>query len=507
MSSACRSPKPWRCSPATAFPSTPASAPAWRPAMRRMREAGMQRLLISCWPGECRAALLDAAGRLNRLLVHRDHHPASGAVHLARTRATAPDASGAFLDLGGGITGFLKRRARSRLPAEGAMERVQIQSFDPAEPGKAVRVARHILLEGRYLDLDPERRGVMFERIDDEGMPPLSSQRRQGLEAALSSIGERIGVRLKRAAAAVDEDVAAAEAARLDGHWRMVEAAMRSSSRQARRILAGPDGLMRAVLMLEGATPDEIRIEHPAVMAGAIRSFFARYPDLADRLAAHRESTPLFEAFGVEDRIATLIDGDWPIEGGGALHLERARLGWVIDVDAVARTARGDRQGLLAGLSTRAAQTAADLVRMLDLGGLIVIDFPTLSEPKARRKLAEHLAQALADDPLRPDCAGLNRHGIASIARTRRGVATASLLGLPGVPSFLHEEAHLFEDLRRLAGKARHVRTGEPLELAVGPSARRRLTDGGLLDRWAEALGVGIRLVGSRDGGIQGEAS
>lgn len=460
----------------------------------------MQRLLISCWPGECRAALLDAAGRLDRLLVHRDHHPASGAVHLARVRGVAPDASGAFHDLGNGTTGFLKRRARSRLPAEGTMERVQIRSFDPAEPGKALRVERRILLEGRYLDLDPERRGVIFERLDDEGAHALSSRRRQGLEAALSSIGQRIGVRLKRVAAAVDEDAAAAEAARLDGHWRMVEAAMRSSSRQPRRILAGPDGLMRAILMLEDATPDEIRIEHPAAMAGTISSFFARYPDLADRLAAHRESTPLFEAFGVEDQIATLIDGDWPIEGGGALHLERSRLGWVIDVDAAARAARGDRQGLLTGLSACAVKAIADLIRLLDLGGLIVIDFPTLTEPKARRRLADQLAETLADDPLRPDCAGLNRHGIASIARARRGVAVASLLGLPGVPSFLREEALLFEDLRRLAGKARHEKTGEPLELAVGPQARRRLVDGGLLDRWSEALGVGIRLAGSRDG-------
>ncbi len=420
-------------------------------------------------------------------------------MHLGRVRATAPDMSGVFLDLGDGITGFLKRRARSTLPTEGAMERVQMCAFDPAEPDKAVRVERRIRLEGHYLELDPDRRDVAFDALESESGQLLSDRRRVGLAQALSSIGKRVGVRLKRAAAQVDEDVVAAEAAQLDGRWRMVEAAMRSPSRQPRRILAGPGGLMRVILLLADDVPDEIRVEHPAAMAGEIATFFGRYPELARRLEKHREPTPLFEAFGVEERLDDLARGHWPIDGGGALHLERARLGWVIDVDAAGRAARGDRQGLLVDLSAGAARAVADLVRLLDLGGLVLVDFPSLAEPKARRSLAGHLSQALGDDPLAPDCAGVNRHGVASIARVRRGVAVASLLGLPGTPPHLREEARLFATLRRLAREVRHARAGEPLRLETGPYGRRLLDDGGLLARWSGVLGTGIRLVGKRE--------
>ncbi len=465
----------------------------------------MRRLLISCWPGEVRAALVDGTGGLRRLLVHRDHHPASGAVHLARVRAVAPDASGAFLDLGDGTTGFLKRRGRTRLPAEGAMERVQLRAFDPAESDKAVRVERRLLFEGRYLDLDPDRRGVLFDALEEGGARALSSARRAGLSQALSSIGERIGVRLKPPAAVVDEDVVAAEAARLDGHWRMVEAAMGSPSRRPRRLLDGPDGLMRAILLLEDATPDEIRIEHPNVMAGEVARFFARHPELARRLERHREALPLFEAFGVEERIDMLAAGRWSVEGGGMLHLERTRAGWVIDVDARARPARGDRRHLLADLGARAGESVAVLVRLLDLGGLVLVDFPVSAEAAMRRELSEGLARALAGDPLKPDCAGVNRHGIASIARARRGVAVASLLAPPGTSAHLREEARLFAALRRLAREARHARAGAPADLAVGAHARRLLAAGDLLARWSRALGVEIRPVGPERRETSGE--
>ncbi|MEX1147193.1 MAG: ribonuclease E/G [Sphingomonadales bacterium] len=90
--------------------------------------------------GEIRTAVVDG-GTLIELHYYRiDDRVQDGDVFLARVTRTAPGVDGVFLDLGGGIDGFLPRRGKAPDPGEGSLIPIQVREGPRA--GKAARVSR-----------------------------------------------------------------------------------------------------------------------------------------------------------------------------------------------------------------------------------------------------------------------------------------------------------------------------------------------------------------------------
>ncbi len=117
------------------------------------------------------------------------------------------------------------------------------------------------------------------------------------------------------------------------------------------------------------------------------------------------------ESFEVETWCDRAMSGTIPFDGG-SLSLERTRAGLVIDVDG-----SGDRHAL----NIAAAMKIAAVLRLFQIGGMVMVDFVTPDNRALRLELDAALDAALRKDPRPFERTAINGFGLVQIVRAKRG--------------------------------------------------------------------------------------
>lgn len=165
---------------------------------------------------------------------------------------------------------------------------------------------------------------------------------------------------------------------------------------------------------------------------GPLLDLAARYPDAPVRvddaaLVATLRSvlgarlTVVGAAFDPElaARIDALADPVVELPGGARLSIHPTPALVAIDVDAGAATAaRGGKAAAQLALNLAVLPALAAEIRLRNLSGAILVDLAGMPARK-RESLGPALAEALAEDPLRPRLLGFTRLGLAEIVRPR----------------------------------------------------------------------------------------
>src|SRR5262245_792161 len=150
-------------------------------------------------------------------------------------------------------------------------------------------------------------------------------------------------------------------------------------------------------------------------------SFFTRTaPELVDRVELYQESTPLFEAYGIEDVIRGLVSRRVDLPSGGYLLIDYAEALTVIDVNSGSFVGRG-KQARLEDTITRtnleAAEAVVNELRLRDIGGIIVIDFIDMARAKNREAVLKTLRKALDEDRTKTFTAEISQLGLVEKTR------------------------------------------------------------------------------------------
>lgn len=186
--------------------------------------------------------------------------------------------------------------------------------------------------------------------------------------------------------------------------------------------------VVRAAVVERGrAKAARVELVGPAAGGGGVASRVARGPGLEARLRARGLVVERVGGPGVD----ALEDAGWSevLEAaragvvafaGGALRFERTAAFEAVDVD-----------GHLAppALAVAAARAVADAVRLFDLGGSIVVDFPTVADRAVRAAVGDVLDAAL---PPPFERTAMNGFGLVQIVRPRaRPSLRDRVLGAP----------------------------------------------------------------------------
>jgi Ribonuclease G/E len=241
----------------------------------------------------------------------------------------------------------------------------------------------------------------------------------------------------------------------------------------------GPDPALRLAALFRGA---------PVVVDGAAEAARLRGALGAGRVALERGG-----AFNdaLEAEFEALLGPEAPLPGGGRLLVHPTPALTAIDVDAGAGAA-GDAAAP-ARLNEAAVAEAARQIRLRELAGAILLDLAGLS-PRRRAALAEPLAAALAEDPLRPRLLGLTRLGLFEIQRRRVHPPLHEVAGLPPSP-LTHGLAALRRAMREAA-----ARPGRPLALRAAPAVIAAIAAlPGALEEYAAGAGSALATLPDRD--------
>jgi ribonuclease G len=188
---------------------------------------------------------------------------------------------------------------------------------------------------------------------------------------------------------------------------------------------------------------------------------------------------------GVDDLLDRAVSGLFPF-AGGQLSLERTRAALVIDVDGT---------GVPLDLNRQAAAEIARLLRLFQVGGMVLVDFAGLANRSQRLELDAALATALKADPRATECTAINGFGLVQIVRPRTGPSVIDQL----CGTRRNQTSTDTDALRLLADAARSQGAG-PRTITATPAVIARLKD------WPEAMAEAQRAAGALIGMVSDPA-
>ena len=237
------------------------------------------------------------------------------------------------------------------------------------------------------------------------------------------------------------------------------------------RLEAAPPPIVELLRALIDSRPDRIVIDDRAGFAAARAYLQRKHADLAARLMLYTESMPLFEDAGLATAIDDLVAPRLMLSGGGAVFIEMAHAGTIIDVDS------GRASALSANVE--AARKVAKQIRLRNIGGPIVIDFIGTTKKSEQDEVLATLRSALGSDPEKPEVLGWTRLGHIELVRRRRGAPLAEILFEQTSDGSWRKTALTLalEALRTAAREAR-AQPGRALALAVHPEIAAALDSG-----------------------------
>jgi ribonuclease G len=400
-----------------------------------------KQLLVTVDRGETRVAILEAKDarkqadwRIAELYVERrGSRSIVGNIYKGKVDNVLPGLEAAFVDIGLEKNGFLHaddivfpgvevarrgRSGRQRGKRIGELlkpgQEILVQAVKDPLKTKGPRLSMQLSIAGRYLVYVPQGEGVgVSRRLDDK--------ERDRLRKAVGKVDLGKGGAIVRTAAqgAKREDFereikylhklhdVLQKRAKETPAPAMVFQEADLSVRVARDIFSGE---------FERAIVDDPKQHH------RLESFFNRTaPELLERLEFYESrNEPLFEKYGVEEAIQSVLRRRVDLPSGGYLMIDYAEAMTVIDINSGSFTGRGKGAKLEDTITRTNLEAAEEVVRQLrlrDIGGIIVIDFIDMSRARNRDTVLKTLRKSLDEDRTKTYVVEISPLGLVEMTR------------------------------------------------------------------------------------------
>jgi ribonuclease G len=343
--------------------------------------------LVESDPAGLRAALVEDR-RLEAIEIDRAARPTRvGSVTAARVVRTV-HGLGTIVKLADGTELLLDRGG----PAPKAGEEITVQLAHAPRGDKLGTATRAIAFTGRGVVHLPHDSGLKFSRRLE-----IDETRRGMLEPLVA--GKPGAWIFRRGAGHIDEADFAAEIATLAAEGQGAE-------------IAAPDAFWRLATDWAAEPPERILVAGLAARRTAERWCRAFAPGLEARIDPVEAG--LFDLYDLDEAILELAEPRVTLPGGASLVIEPTEALTVIDVNA------GPAANALSVNLAAAAEIGRQL-RLRHIGGIVVIDFISVTQPRDRERITEALKSAVANDPSQTYILPMSALGLVEMTREHRG--------------------------------------------------------------------------------------
>ncbi|MEW5879824.1 MAG: Rne/Rng family ribonuclease, partial [Pseudomonadota bacterium] len=412
----------------------------------------MKRMLFNATHAEeLRVAIVDGQKLIDLDIETAGREQRKSNIYKGVVTRVEPSLEACFVDYGEERHGFLPFKEISRsyfkpgvdvgrakineAISEGQELIVQVEKEERGTKGAALTT--FISLAGRYLVLMPNnpRGGGVSRRIEGED--------RQELREAIEQLQLPPGMSVIARTAGIGRSV---EELQWDLNyllqlWRAIEEAATPQYRDAagnlttspttdgqknKRLNPAPFLIFEESSLVIRAIRDyfhpeigEILIDTDEVYEQA-RQFMAHVmPDMVNRVKRYKDDVPLFSRFQIEHQIETAHSRTVPLPSGGSIVIDHTEALVSIDVNSARATKGADIEETALKTNLEAADEVARQLRLRDLGGLIVIDFIDMEDPRNQRAVEARLKEALHYDRARVQMGKISRFGLMELSRQR----------------------------------------------------------------------------------------
>jgi ribonuclease G len=473
-------------------------------ASRRRREpqrraplpAAKRELLVSVDVGERRVAILEDGQVAEVYLERPERRSIAGNIYLGRVDNVLPGMEAAFVEIGLEKNGFLyvdeivrpeleKGHGRKIQDLVSRGQTILVQAVKDPMKTKGARLTTQISLPGRFVVLVPQGEGLgVSRRLDDD--------ERNRLKDILKRLDVKEGGVIVRTAAegASEEDIER-DLVFLQRLWRSIQAKAKEA-KPPELVYQEAELPLRVVRDLFTGDFEKAYVDDERTYRRVVGYLKKTSPHMVERVVRYKEKTPLMESFGVEDEIKSTIGRRVDLPSGGYLIFDYAEAFTVIDVNTGrfvggrGKNSGGRLEDTITKNNLEAVKEVVRQLRLRDIGGIIVIDFIDMANPRNRATVEEALRTELERDRTKTYVVEISPLGLVEMTRQNvtdgpREVMTRKCPTCGG-DGIVYSEASAAIDverrLRALAAGSRaqafRVELADPIASAlVGPGARR----------------------------------
>ncbi|HGO7596756.1 TPA: Rne/Rng family ribonuclease [Neisseria meningitidis] len=388
----------------------------------------MKRMLFNATQAEeLRVAIVDGQNLLDLDIETLGKEQRKGNIYKGIITRIEPSLEACFVDYGTDRHGFLPFKEVSRSyfqDYEGGRARIQdvlkegmevIVQVEKDERGnKGAALTTFISLAGRYLVLMPNnpRGGGVSRRIEGE--------ERQELKAAMAELDIPNGMSIIARTAGIGRSAEELEwdLNYLKQLWQAIEEAGKAHH-DPYLLFMESSLLIRAIRDYFRPDIGEILVDNQEVYDQVAEFMSYVMPGNIGRLKLYEDHTPLFSRFQIEHQIESAFSRSVSLPSGGAIVIDHTEALVSIDVNSARATRGADIEDTAFKTNMEAAEEVARQMRLRDLGGLVVIDFIDMENPKHQRDVENVLRDALKKDRARVQMGKLSRFGLLELSRQR----------------------------------------------------------------------------------------
>jgi ribonuclease G len=385
-------------------------------------------LLVSVDIGEQRVAVLENDRVAEVYLERPEKRSIAGNIYKGVVDNVLPGMEAAFVEIGLEKNGFLyvdeivgpelegRRHGRKIQDLLSRGEQLLVQAVKDPMKTKGARLTTEISLPGRFVVFVPSGEGLgVSRRLEDD--------ERSRLRDILKAIAPKEGGLIVRTAA---EGASAEDIARdldfLQRLWKAIQAQAKGAKAPA-LVYQEAELPLRVVRDLFTGDFERALVDHDRTYKRIVGYLKKTSPHMVERVTRHREKTRLFETFGVDAEIQSTLSRRVDLPSGGYLIFDYAEAFTVVDVNTgrfVGGRGKNSNARLEDTITKNNLEAVKEVVRQLrlrDIGGIIVIDFIDMANPKNRQSVEEALRQELERDRTKTYVVEISPLGLVEMTR------------------------------------------------------------------------------------------
>ncbi|TFE30706.1 Rne/Rng family ribonuclease [Cohnella luojiensis] len=386
----------------------------------------MKQLFIHCSQNVTQSALMED-GRLTEFSVERTEGTSLiGNLYKGQVVNVLPGMQAAFVDIGLSKNAFLYvddalhphldkqpkvKPAITDLLKPG--DELLVQIMKEALGGKGARVTTHYSIPGRWLVYMPHADYIgISKKIESE----LERIRLKTLAEAMRMEGE--GVILRTNAEGESREALEEDFNTLRLAWQNILG--RSELSVAPSELHRDSGLVERMVR-DVITPDteQLIIDDDISFQEAKTYLRQTAPALEEKVRLYTETKPLFDHYGIKEQLDKAFHSRIWLPSGGYLVWEQTEALTVIDVNTGKFTGSIDLEETVFQTNKEAADEVARLLRLRDVGGIIIVDFIDMETDEHRHQIVQLLETRIKRDRTKCQVVGWTRLGLMEMTRKK----------------------------------------------------------------------------------------
>jgi ribonuclease G len=398
-----------------------------QPARRPPLPKAKRELLVSVDVGEQRVAVLEDDRPAEVYLERPERRSIAGNIYKGTVDNVLPGMEAAFVEIGLEKNGFLyvdeivtpELEGRGGRKIQDLLKRnqeIMVQAVKDPMKSKGARLTTEISLPGRFVVFVPSGEGLgVSRRLDDD--------ERIRLRDIVKAIAPKKGGVIVRTAAegASAEDIER-DLVFLQRLWKSIEANAAKAKAPA-LVYQEAELPLRVTRDLFTDDFEKALVDDERTYKRIVGYLKKTSPHMVDRVIRHREKTPLFEQTGVDDAIRSTLSRRVNLPSGGYLVFDYAEAFTVIDVNtgrfvgSRSKSSAGRLEDTITANNLEAVKEVVHQLRLRDIGGIIVIDFIDMANPKNRATVEEALKTELERDRTKTYVVEISPLGLVEMTR------------------------------------------------------------------------------------------